>query len=47
VELELIDAEPELAVEPTEDVGVVSSKTSFAKAVESLASVLLGSAEKN
>jgi hypothetical protein len=44
VELELIDAEHELAVEPTEEVEVVSTETSFAKAAESLASLLLGSA---
>jgi hypothetical protein len=44
VKLELIDAEPELvAMEPTEEVEVVSTKTSFSKAAESLASVLAGS----
>jgi hypothetical protein len=42
VELELIDAEPELVVEPTEEVEVVITKTYFAKAAETLASVLLG-----
>jgi hypothetical protein len=39
VKLELIDAEPELAVEPTEELGMVSSETSFAKT----AAFLLGS----
>jgi hypothetical protein len=39
VKLELIDAEPELAVEPTEEFGMVSSETSFAKT----AAFLLGS----
>jgi hypothetical protein len=44
VELELIDAEPELAMEPTEEVEEVSTKTYFAKTAEALASVLVGSA---